>query len=273
MLSPSGLAEHDAVTSSNGADAFGACCADFWASAIATRSPTLILEHDSGYSRRESVERYFESYDSWNELEAYAMGSVRGKALDIGVGVGRYALELQETRGLEVVGVDISQGAVELARERGLSNAICSEAEDYLLGCSTRYDTILLMGNNFGLVGRATNLSLFLGLLQRVLTPGGSVIGTIADPAVLPSQVVKYHREQGRQDGECTMRARYGNDTGSWFDYLYLTMTDLWFLIRAAGWEFDFIGRFDEFQTIFKIRPNSTSNVAALEQKVGVECD
>ena len=50
------------------------------------------------------------------------MRHVRGRLLDVGVGSGRVALHLQES-GHEVLGIDISPLAVEVARRRGVEDA------------------------------------------------------------------------------------------------------------------------------------------------------
>src|SRR5918999_2988986 len=81
------------------------------------------------------------------------MRYVRGRVLDVGCGAGRAALRLQE-RGHELVAVDISPLAVEVARRRGVLDAreVPFERVDASLGI---FDTVLMLGNNFGLVGSA----------------------------------------------------------------------------------------------------------------------
>src|SRR5918911_645211 len=62
---------------------------------------------------------YFAPVTRWPAVERRALRWVRGRVLDAGVGAGRVALELQR-RGRSVVGIDISSGAVEAARARGV---------------------------------------------------------------------------------------------------------------------------------------------------------
>jgi hypothetical protein len=63
----------------------------------------------------------------------------------------RVALELQ-ARGREVVGIDSSPLAVEVARRRGVRDARVLPFEQVgpALG---RFDTVVMYGNNFGLFG------------------------------------------------------------------------------------------------------------------------
>ena len=78
-----------------------------------------------------------------------AMQFVRGRVLDVGLGAGRFALYLQE-QDHEVVGIDVSPGALEISRKRGVADArqLAFHKVDTSLGI---FDTVLMMGNNFGL--------------------------------------------------------------------------------------------------------------------------
>ena len=70
--------------------------------------------------------------------------------LDVGCGAGRVCLHLQE-QGHEVIGIDNSPLAVKVARERGVQDArvlSITQASRNKLG---QVDTIVMMGNNFGL--------------------------------------------------------------------------------------------------------------------------
>ena len=111
-----------------------------------------IVERDDGYI--ESVtQNYFAPPRRWAPIERRALRWARGRVLDVGVGAGRVALELQR-RGREVVAIDVSPGAVEVARRRGVRDVrlLAFEDVDESLG---HFDTIVMYGNNFGLFGVA----------------------------------------------------------------------------------------------------------------------
>ncbi len=101
------------------------------------------------------------------------MSHARGRVLDIGCGAGRHALYLQK-RGFEVVAIDISPLAVDVCRRRGVNDVrLMSITEaDSNLG---PFDTILMMGANFGLFanGRSACCAAFTDSRRR--TPGSSL--------------------------------------------------------------------------------------------------
>src|SRR5439155_25169192 len=93
----------------------------------------------------------FSPFRRWPKAERAAMRYVRGRVLDVGCGAGRVALHLQE-RGHDVVGIDLSPGAVEVARRRGAKDVreLAITRVGPKLGL---FDTIVMFGNNFGLMG------------------------------------------------------------------------------------------------------------------------
>ena len=97
------------------------------------------------------AEWFFADHDDWARIERDAFEHVDGRVLDIGAGAGRHSLVAQR-RQLESVAIDISPGAVEVCRRRGLRDAqLLPLAEiDESLGA---FDTVLLLCGNFGLAG------------------------------------------------------------------------------------------------------------------------
>ena len=90
-------------------------------------------------------------YREWPTAERQAVGEVDGRVLDVGCGAGRVALHLQE-QGHDVVAIDESPLAVEVARRRGVRDARVLALGDVDATLGT-FDTILLARNNFGLEG------------------------------------------------------------------------------------------------------------------------
>ena len=99
-------------------DAFGHLLMDL----TAGQSVVEVVERDDGCVFTGDPSYYLAPFRSWWPQERRAMRFVRGRVLDVGCGAGRVAVHLQE-RGLDVVGIDVSPLAVEIARRRGLADA------------------------------------------------------------------------------------------------------------------------------------------------------
>src|SRR5207244_242299 len=96
-----------------------------------------IVERDDGFLTASQLgpSHYLAPFRKWLPAERQAARLVRGRVLDIGAGGGRVALHFQE-RGLDVVSIDVSPGAVEVMRERGVRDA--STRSDPSSASSTR---------------------------------------------------------------------------------------------------------------------------------------
>src|SRR5690349_24543108 len=101
---------------------------------------------------RIGTDRYFSAYRDWSPLEKRAMKSVRGRVLDIGCGAGRHSLYLQG-KGFDVTGIDNSPLAIKICRLRELKKAKVMGIEEVGNFKSDSFDTVIMMGNNFGLFG------------------------------------------------------------------------------------------------------------------------
>jgi hypothetical protein len=74
--------------------------------------------------------------------------------------------------GREVVALDVSPGAVEVCRRRGVRDTF-TETVFELAGIGPEpFDTFLLCGNNYGLLESLEHGLSFLGALAEVAVPG-----------------------------------------------------------------------------------------------------
>jgi SAM-dependent methyltransferase len=95
------------------------------------------------------------------------------RVLDVGCGPGRHAYALAE-RGIEVVGVDISQTFVDLANGKAPAGASFQRVDARALPFDDEFDVALsLCQGAFGLVGDDDGA--VLGGMARALRPGGRV--------------------------------------------------------------------------------------------------
>jgi len=167
-------------------------------------------DYSDSYDALYSDKDYGAECDLLEEIFRHADRPVKS-VLDLGCGTGRHSVELAR-RGYELVGVDISEGMLECARRRALSEDaigttfIQGDIQEIQIG--RRLDAVLAM---FAVVGyqigdsavRAT-----LANVRRHLEPGGTFVFDVwYGPAVLavgPSARVKV---VPTSDGEIERRA------------------------------------------------------------------
>jgi SAM-dependent methyltransferase len=197
-----------------------------------------IIERDDGLINGAPAEHYLAEPADWQPHDHRALARVRGHALDIGVGGGRVALELQ-ARGGTVTGLDISPGALQVARKRGVRELVQATVDEHA-GAGRRYDTFLLMGNNLGLIEGRERAPAFLAALARMAAPGAQVIAHGTDPYGTTDPVhTGYHernRRRGRLGGQLRLRLRYRELATDWFDYLVCSAAELAELVEGTPW-------------------------------------
>jgi SAM-dependent methyltransferase len=199
-----------------------------------------IVERDDGFimASRFGPDTYLSPYRKWPPRQRRAMRLARGRVLDVGAGAGRVALHLQE-KGLDVVAIDASPGAVKTCRKRGVKDARVLRIEDVdeSLGL---FDTVVMYGNNLGLLASKTKGRRLLRQLHRATTDRARIIGEILDPYPGAPPIHRaYHarnRKRGRYSGQIRIRIRYRDVATQWFDYLFLSQKELEELIAGTGW-------------------------------------
>jgi SAM-dependent methyltransferase len=197
-----------------------------------------VIERDDGLINGAPADHYLGEPDEWQPHDHRALRLVRGSVLDIGSGAGRTAIELQR-RGVAVTGLDISPGAIEVARKRGLRDTVLNTVDTYATS-SVRYDTLLLLGNNLGLLESRERAPVFLDALARLSRPGARIVAQGTDPyGTTDPAHVGYHRrnrERGRLGGQLRVRLRYRLLATDWFDYLFCSADELESLLAGTRW-------------------------------------
>lgn len=166
----------------------------------------------------------FRKADELPELEQKALSLCYGKVLDVGAGSGIHSLLLKE-KGLAVLSIDISAGAVEVMNERGL-NALHT---DFMQLNTQRFDTILLLMNGVGIAQKLNQLTAFLNHAASLLNSGGQIL--------LDSSDIKYMFEEedgsfwlnlnGAYYGEVTYQMKYKNNLSEEFSWLFIAIGQL----------------------------------------------
>lgn len=158
--------------------------------------------------------------------------------LDIGCGAGRHSIHLQNN-GLEVVDIDVSPLAIEVCRLRGLADARTMSVNEVRPELGV-FDTILMMGNNFGLFGSRSGAKRLLRRFLAVTSPDGLIIAETLDPHKTENpDHLAYHKrnlKRGRMPGQVRTRVRYRKYVTPWFDYLFVSEAEMRDILDDTGW-------------------------------------
>ena len=202
-------------------DVFGKAIKDFY-----TGKNAVIETYSSIGGWDELPVKYlFRSFEEMPDLEQVALKASFGKVLDLGCGAGSHSLYLQN-QGLSVKPVDISKGAIEVCKLRGLKHA---EVIDLWNLKDVQFDTILALMNGAGICGTMKCLPDFLSHLVSLLKPGGQILMDSTDI------IYMYEDDNGEVDvsdvnhyyGEVEFQSKYlGENSGS-YPWMYIDFYNL----------------------------------------------
>ncbi len=113
----------------------------------------------------------FRDFKDMPKLEKRALKLTKGSVLDVGCGSGSHSLHLQK-KGFTVKAIDISKGAIEVAKKRGVLHA----EEKELLAETETFDTVLLLMNGTGIFQELTQLTNYLKHLKNLLNTNGQIL-------------------------------------------------------------------------------------------------
>lgn len=219
-------------------DAFGAALLD----AIGGGSGVHVGERDDGHVESMNADLYFSEPDEWPETDIAALDLVAGRVLDVGAGAGRHSLALQNL-GCDPVALDVSPGAIEVCRRRGVVRTYLGSIHVLAENESETFDAAILLGLNLALLESDERSGTVFDTLHRLLRPGGVVVGTCRDPYVTddPDHLAyhEWNRERGRLPGQIRLRYRCENLTTDWFDILFQSPNELSAMAARSGWRLE----------------------------------
>jgi len=162
------------------------------------------------------VEYLFREFEEMPVVEQTALKNCHGKVLDVGCGAGSHALYLQKDPELEVFALDTSSGSIEIARKRGVKNTL---NQDFFNLNGEKFDTILMLMNGSGIIGKLENMKNFFMHSKSLLNEGGKIIMDSSDLIYLFEDEIE---DNEKYYGEFEFSLSYNHLKSGSFDWLYI---------------------------------------------------
>ena len=193
----------------------------------------------------------FRSFAEMPKIEQIALSICKGNILDIGCGSGSHSLYLQNNKNLNINAIDISKGATEVAKLRGVKNVYNKN----LFEIKEKYDTLLILMNGIGICGKLDRINVFLQHLKSILNKDGQIL--------LDSSDISYMFEKDEEGGfwvnpneyygEVEFTMSYKGNKSKVFDWLYLDFNTLLNACHANGLICELILEGDHYDFLVKI--------------------
>jgi SAM-dependent methyltransferase len=198
------------------------------------------------------VSQLFRSFEEMPPLEKTALQMATGKILDCGAGSGCHSLALQNM-GKEVQAIDISPLSVETMQQRGVKQASQINLFDNHL--IEKFDTILMLMNGSGIIGKLAYMPLFFNKMKQILTPGGCIYMDSSDLRYL------FEEEDGSIDidlagdyyGEVDFQMQYKQIKGESFDWLYIDFQTLKLYATQNGFTVELIEEGEHYDYLARL--------------------
>lgn len=185
-------------------------------------------------------------------LERTALKVATGKILDVGAGSGCHSLALQEA-GKDVHAIDISPLSVAVMNQQGVRNAMLTNLFDERF--YETYDTILMLMNGSGIIGKLENLPAFFKKMKLLLRPGGCILMDSSDLRYL------FEEEDGSividlagdYYGEVDFQMQYKDIKGDTFDWLYIDFQTLSLYAAENGFKAELVKEGKHYDYLAKL--------------------
>ena len=231
-------------------DPMGRAIADYYAKGKAAKLRVFSSQFDEDEI---PVKHLFRTYDGMSPIEQTALQLAQGKILDCGAGSGCHALVLQDM-GKEVSAIDISPLSVEVMEKRGVKSV--QQADLFNLAAVQEYDTVLMLMNGSGIIGKVDNMEKFFTKMKQILKPGGVVY--------MDSSDLKYLFEDedgsfaidlaGDYYGQVDFRMQYKQIRGDTFDWLYIDFQTLSLYASQYGFKAELVQEGEHYDYLAALR-------------------
>ena len=230
-------------------DPMGAAIADYQKRGKATKLRVFSSFFDEDEI---PVSQLFRSFGEMPPLEKTALQLATGKILDCGAGSGCHSLALQNM-GKEVQAIDISPLSVETMQRRGVKQA--SQINLFDNHFIEKFDTILMLMNGSGIIGKLAYMPLFFNKMKQILNPGGCIYMDSSDLRYL------FEEEDGSiaidlagdYYGEVDFQMQYKQIKGEPFDWLYIDFQTLKLYATQSGFTVELIEEGEHYDYLARL--------------------
>lgn len=205
-----------------------------------------LIVHSSMFDDDEiPVTTLFRKFKDMPKLEQVALEKAEGRILDVGAGSGCHCVVLAEM-GKSCTAIDISGLSVEVMKEKGVDARCIDLFDENFVG---QYDTILMLMNGTGIIGRLENMQKFFIRMKHLLAPGGRILIDSSDLRYL------FEEEDGSlmidladdYYGLVDFQMEYNKVLGEPFDWLYVDFDTLSLYAEQNGFKAEMIAEGEHY--------------------------
>lgn len=205
-----------------------------------------LIVHSSMFDDDEiPVATLFRKFKDMPKLEQVALEKAEGRILDVGAGSGCHCVVLAEM-GKSCTAIDISGLSVEVMKEKGVDARCIDLFDENFVG---QYDTILMLMNGTGIIGRLENMQKFFIRMKHLLAPGGRILIDSSDLRYL------FEEEDGSlmidladdYYGLVDFQMEYNKVLGEPFDWLYVDFDTLSLYAEQNGFKAEMIAEGEHY--------------------------
>lgn len=194
----------------------------------------------------------FRDYKSMPKIEQKALQLSKGNVLDIGAGAGSHSLYLQN-KNIKVTALDVSKGAIETCKLRGISQTVCTDVLNYK---GEKFDTLLLLMNGIGIAGKLASLGQYLSHFKLILNPNGQILLDSSDVIYMFDEDEDggyWIPDDNKYYGEVDYCMEYKGKKSEVFPWLYLDFNTLQNAANYNGFSCELITKGEHYDYLAKL--------------------